>query len=243
MDALTGKRVALRACFYRFDSEAVRSGGSALTIVGGNEEVRRPFSGAGDMNVCSRVCKRRKGVSKNSGPVLNLFSPQYDLFQQSLPYRLSSLQNCLARFGDGFYFGRPRPASSIRDDVFDELRTNLQKSRLLPVMAATPEFVDKNPQAVIEYLRAWLDVGKQLKENPRKAQDVIYGFFTSKGYTMSRETLGKAMANVEVDVGFPSDVRPYLQPIAEGLLKEKKIGAIPDWNKALRTEFMAKARA
>jgi len=60
---------------------------------------------------------------------------------------------------------------------------------------------------------------------------------------MSRETLGKAMANVEVDVGFPSDVRPYLQPIAEGLLKEKKIGAIPDWNKALRTEFMAKARA
>jgi len=114
----------------------------------------------------------------------------------------------------------------------------------MPVfMAATPEFVDKNPQAVVEYLRAWLEVGKQLKENPRKAEDVIYGFFTSKGYTMSRETFGKAMANVEVDVGFPSDVRPYLQQIAEGLLKEKKISAIPDWNKALRTEFMTKARA
>jgi ABC-type nitrate/sulfonate/bicarbonate transport system substrate-binding protein len=113
----------------------------------------------------------------------------------------------------------------------------------MPVfMAATPEFVDKNPQAVIEYLRAWLDVGKELKQNPRKAGDVIYGFFTSKGYTMSRETFSKAMANVEVDVGFPTDVRPYLQQIAEGLLKEKKISAIPDWNKALRTEFMTKAR-
>jgi NitT/TauT family transport system substrate-binding protein len=113
----------------------------------------------------------------------------------------------------------------------------------MPVfMAATPEFVEKNPQAAIEYLRAWLDVGKELKQNPRKAGDVIYGFFTSKGYTMSRETFTKAMANVEVDVGFPSDVRPYLQQIAEGLLKEKKISAVPDWNKALRTEFMAKAR-
>jgi ABC-type nitrate/sulfonate/bicarbonate transport system substrate-binding protein len=113
----------------------------------------------------------------------------------------------------------------------------------MPVfMAATPEFVDKNPQAVVEYLRAWLDVGKELKQNPRKAGDVIYGFFTSKGYTMSRETFSKAMANVEVDVGFPADVRPYLQQIAEGLLKEKKISAVPDWNKALRTEFMAKAR-
>ena len=113
----------------------------------------------------------------------------------------------------------------------------------MPVfMAATPEFVDKNPQAVIEYLRAWLDVGKELKQNPAKATDVIYGFFTSKGYTMSRDTFSKAMANVEVDIGFPTDVRPYLQQIAEGLLKEKKISAIPDWNKALRTEFMTKAR-
>ena len=112
----------------------------------------------------------------------------------------------------------------------------------MPVfMAATPEFVEKNPQAVVEYLRAWLDVGKELKQNPPKTGDVIYGFFTSKGYTMSRETFNKAMANVEVDIGFPTDVRPYLQQIAEGLLKEKKISAIPDWNKALRPQFMEKA--
>ena len=113
----------------------------------------------------------------------------------------------------------------------------------MPVfMAATPEFVEKNPKAVIEYLKAWFDVSKDFKQNPGKVADVIYTFFTSKGYTMSRETFNKAMANVEVDVGFPNDVRPYLQQIAEGLLKEKKIGAIPDWNKTLRTEFMTKAR-
>jgi NitT/TauT family transport system substrate-binding protein len=113
----------------------------------------------------------------------------------------------------------------------------------LPVfMAATPEFIEKNPKAVIEYLKAWLDVSKDFKQNPGKVADVIYTFFTSKGYTMTRETFSKAMANVEVDVGFPGDVRPYLQQIAEGLLKEKKIGGIPDWSKALRAEFMAKAR-
>ena len=113
----------------------------------------------------------------------------------------------------------------------------------MPVfMAANPEFVEKNPQGVIEYLRAWLDVGKDFKQNPAKVSEVIYGFFTSKGYKMSRETFSKALANVEVEVGFPSDVRTYLQPIAEGLLKEKKISAIPDWNKALRPQFMEKAR-
>jgi len=113
----------------------------------------------------------------------------------------------------------------------------------MPVfMAATSDFVEKNPRMVIEYLRAWLDVGKEFKQNPAKVADVIYGFFTSKGYKMNRETFNKAMANVEVDVGFPTDVRPYLLQIAEGLLKEKKISAIPDWSKALRSQFMEKAR-
>ncbi len=113
----------------------------------------------------------------------------------------------------------------------------------MPVfMVATPEFVEKHPQVVVEYLKAWLDVGKDFKQNPGRVADVIYAFFTSKGYKMSRETLAKAIGNVEVDPGFPTDLRPYMQQIAEGLLKEKKISAIPDWRKALRVEFMEKAR-
>ena len=34
-----------------------------------------------------------------------------------------------------------------------------------------------------------------------------------------------------------------MQQHAEVLLREKKIAAIPDWKKALRTDFMDKARA
>ena len=32
------------------------------------------------MNICAGMGKRRKSIGKNSGPVLNLFSPQHDLF-------------------------------------------------------------------------------------------------------------------------------------------------------------------
>jgi ABC-type nitrate/sulfonate/bicarbonate transport system substrate-binding protein len=113
----------------------------------------------------------------------------------------------------------------------------------MPVfMAATPEFVDKNPDTVVAYLKAWLEAGKEFKQNPAKVADVIYAFYTDKGYKMSKETFQKAMARVEVDPGFP-DLKPYMQEQAELLLKDKKISAIPDWSKALRPEFMAKARA
>src|ERR1043165_7011408 len=36
----------------------------------------------------------------------------------------------------------------------------------MPVfMAATPEFVDKSPETVVAYLKAWLDVGRDFKES------------------------------------------------------------------------------
>ena len=114
----------------------------------------------------------------------------------------------------------------------------------MPVfMAATPEFVDKNHDTVVAYLKAWLDAGKDFKNNPTKVADVIYSFYTDKGYKMSKDTFQKAMSRVEVDPGFPSDLKPYMQEQAEILLKDKKIAAIPDWSKAPRPEFMEKARA
>jgi ABC-type nitrate/sulfonate/bicarbonate transport system substrate-binding protein len=110
-------------------------------------------------------------------------------------------------------------------------------------MAATPDFVQKSPETVVAYLKAWLDVAKDFKQNPKKVSDVIYSFFSSKGYTMSPETFAKALGRVDVDPGFPKDLEPYLKHHAEILLAEKKIAAMPDWKKALRPDFMDKARA
>ena len=114
----------------------------------------------------------------------------------------------------------------------------------MPVfMAATPDYVEKNGDAVVAYLKAWLDAAKEFKQNPDKVHEVIYGYYTSKGYKMSKEIFKTAIGRVEVDPGFPSDLEGYLANHAEILLKEKKIKRIPDWKKALRPEFMQKARA
>jgi NitT/TauT family transport system substrate-binding protein len=114
----------------------------------------------------------------------------------------------------------------------------------LPVfMAATPEFIEKSPQTVVAYLKAWLDVAKDFKEQPKKVAETIYSFYTSKGYTMARPTFEKALARVEVQPGWPADIQPYMQAQSEILLKEKKIKAIPDWSKTLRTDFFKQASA
>jgi sulfonate transport system substrate-binding protein len=111
----------------------------------------------------------------------------------------------------------------------------------LPVfMAATPEFVSQHPDAIVAYLKAWQQVSNDFKKTPDKVADVIYSFYTSKGYKMSRDTFRKALGAVEVNPGFP-DLKAYMEKHAESLLKEKKIKAVPDWSKAMRTDFMKKA--
>ena len=113
----------------------------------------------------------------------------------------------------------------------------------MPVfMAATAEMVEKRPDAIVAYLKAWLDAANDFKTNKKKVDDVIYSFYASKGYTMSPQTFATALSRVEVNPGFP-DLKSYMQRQAEILVANRTVRTIPDWSKALRPEFMEKAKA
>jgi NitT/TauT family transport system substrate-binding protein len=137
----------------------------------------------------------------------------------------------------------PYNSIAVAEGIGTSIMDYSSVDRIPVFMAATPEFVDKNPDTVIAYLKAWRDVARDFRDKPATVADVIYSFFTSKGYTMSRETFAAALGKVEVAPGFPSELTAGLQRDAEVLLREKKISAIPDWKKALRPDLWAKASA
>ncbi len=135
----------------------------------------------------------------------------------------------------------PYNAIAEADGIATTIMNYWDVDRMPVFMAATPEFVEKNPSAVVAYLKAWLAVADDFKNNKKKVSDSIYAFYTSKGYKMSPDTFARAVATIDVSPGFPPKVRDYMQEQAEVLLREKKIKEIPDWKKALRPEFMQKA--
>ena len=137
----------------------------------------------------------------------------------------------------------PYNAIAEADGLAVTLSEYSQFDKLPVFMAATPEFVQKSPETIVAYLKAWLEVAKDFKSQPDKVADTVYSFFESKGFKMSKDTFAKALARVEVQPGWPSDLVPYMQEQSEILLKENKIKAVPDWTKALRTEFLKQASA
>ena len=137
----------------------------------------------------------------------------------------------------------PYNAIAEADGIATTIMNYWDVDRMPVFMAATPEFLEKNPDAVVRYLRAWLDVAKDFKESPKKVSEVIYGFYTSKGYKMSPETFAKAVGTIDVAPQFPADVKGYMQGEAQTLIKAGRIKEMPDWPRALRPEFMQKARS
>jgi ABC-type nitrate/sulfonate/bicarbonate transport system substrate-binding protein len=148
----------------------------------------------------------------------------------------------VARTVDAMVNVEPYNAIAEADGIATTIMDYWSIDKMPVLMAATPEFVDRNPDTIVAYLKAWLEVARDFKDSPGIVADGIYAFYTSKGYAIPAETFRKALATIDVNPEFPPDLQPYLQAQAEILLKEKKIPAIPDWSKALRPELMERAR-
>jgi sulfonate transport system substrate-binding protein len=174
------------------------------------------------------------------GPANGLKKGEYQEVRMNVNDMVAAMA---AKTVDAMVNVEPYNAIAEADGIGNALMDLSSVDKVPVFMAATPDFVQKNPDAIVAYLRAWLDVARDFKDNPKKVSEVIYAFFTSKGYKMSLDTFTKALSKVDVDPGFPKDLDPYMRHHADVLLKEKKISAIPDWKKALRTDFMEKARA
>jgi NitT/TauT family transport system substrate-binding protein len=149
----------------------------------------------------------------------------------------------VAKTVDAMVNVEPYNAIAEADGIGNTLEEFYSFDKLPVFMAATPEYVEKNPDTVVNYLKAWLDVEKDFKNEPKKVADTIFGFYTSKGYKMSKDTFTAAIGRVEVGVGWPDDLEAYMTRQADELMKANKIKAMPDWGKAFRKDFLKKAMA
>jgi NitT/TauT family transport system substrate-binding protein len=134
----------------------------------------------------------------------------------------------------------PYNVIAVADGIGSDLLSFYQFDPMPVFMAATPELVDKHPDTIVAYLKAWLDAANDFKNDKKKVDDAIFAFYASKGYKMTPQVFSTALSRVDVHPGFP-DLKSYMQKQAEILIEAKRIKAAPDWNKVLRPDFMEKA--
>ncbi len=205
-----------------------------------------------DLNITKIEDLRGKRIANQTGSsvgndLVDIVLPHYGLNKGDYTEVRMDVNNMVAALAaktvDAMVNVEPYNVIAVADGIGADLGDFSSFDSMPVFMAATPDFVEKNPDAVVAYLKAWLDAANDFKNSPQKVNDVIYKFYADKGYKMSPQTFATAMSRVEVSPGFPDNLKPYMQQQAEILVKSNIIHAIPDWSAALRPEFMEKAKA
>ncbi len=202
-----------------------------------------------DLNITKVEQLRGKRIANLTGSsvgndLVDLVLPHFGLHKgdyQEIRMAVNDMVAALsAKTVDAMVNVEPYNVIAVADGVGSDLIDFSQFDPMPVFMAATPELVDKHPDLIVAYLKAWVDAANDFKNDAKKVDDVIYAFYASKGYKMSHDTFTTALSRVEVHPGFP-DLKAYMQKQAEILVEAKRIKTIPDWNKALRPDFMEKA--
>ncbi len=208
--------------------------------------------GRKDLNMKTVADLRGKKIANQTGSSIgNIFVDQiaakaglkkgdYEEIRMNVNDMVAAL---VAKTVDAMVNVEPYNAIAEADGIGNTLAEFYDFDKLPVFMAATPDFVDKNPDTVVNYLKGWLEAEKDFKNSPDKVSDSIYSFYTSKGYKLAKDTFNKALSRVEVGVGWPDDLESYMTAQCEVLVKAKKLKAVPDWNKAFRKDFLKKAMA
>jgi NitT/TauT family transport system substrate-binding protein len=205
-----------------------------------------------DLNITSVSGLKGKKVANQTGSsvgnvFVNTIAPDHGLKRgdfQEIKMNVNDMVAAMAaKTVDAMVNVEPYNSIAVADGIGTSILDFSKYDRMPVFMAATPDFIKQHPEAAVTYLKAWQDVADDFKKNPKKVADVIYSFFKSRGYTMSRDTFAKALGRVEVNPGFPKDLQPYMEKEAKVLLKAKRIKKIPDWKTALRPDLWAKAQS
>ena len=174
------------------------------------------------------------------GPALGLPKGSYRLVNQQPQDQVTGLAS-----GSVDAFAGPEPFLTVAEEQnIGRVLVRFGKYDLLPTcMVAATSFVEKHPDTVVAFLRSWLDGVDYWQKNPKGVVDSLLGMYKEAGYT------GLSPAMMEKMAGLPKvvpDITPemitYVKGQAEILRTAGQLKTMPNWDKSIRTDFLAKAR-
>lgn len=114
---------------------------------------------------------------------------------------------------------------------------------LSPIMLAVNRPVlQRKPDAVVAFLKGWLEVVRLIKEHPAQASQAIWKFYKAQGYDVPEPVFRSALSRIDFTPDYAPELKGYLTDQAKTLVENKQITHIPDWDKELLRQPLAQAR-
>jgi ABC-type nitrate/sulfonate/bicarbonate transport system substrate-binding protein len=143
---------------------------------------------------------------------------------------------------DAFVGTEPFPAVAEAKGIARPLVT-FEAFDLVPVMLAINRpILESRRNDVVAFMKGWLSAVDLMRNQPDRAAHIVAEVFKKKGNDLSEKVIKTALDRLGVDPNFRPALMPYLETQAEVLVKQHRISAVPDWNKALDRSILKDAR-
>ena len=111
------------------------------------------------------------------------------------------------------------------------------------ILAANKAVVEKNRDGMVGFVRGYLAAVKIFDDNRAEATKIVLESFTKKGFKVDENIIKTMLSKIDVNPEFKPELKKYMTEQSEVLVKQKKISAVPDWDKLLNQSLLKAARA
>lgn len=173
-------------------------------------------------------------------PAFGLKKGDYQIVNTKFQDQVAAL---VAGSVEAFAGVEPYPSVAVLDGI-GRVLVDYSKYDMLPVWLAINEPVlEKRPKDVLAFMKGWLMAVKIFKDDPKRAAEIVWKFYTSQGYTIKKEAIDSMMAKFDVNPNYVKGLKEYLDQQAGVLLKAGRIPKIPDWDKVLNHKMLDEAKS
>jgi ABC-type nitrate/sulfonate/bicarbonate transport system substrate-binding protein len=111
-------------------------------------------------------------------------------------------------------------------------------------LVLAPALIEKSPDTVKAFLKSWLDGVDYWRNHTAQVVDVLVQLSSSAGYAnVTREVAEAVVRQIKVEPEITPALAAHIKGEAERMKAANLIRALPDWNKVLRPDLLAQAKA
>ncbi len=176
---------------------------------------------------------------------LNKILPAYGLTQSDIHLVNTPFKDQVAALAAGSVdaFAGVEPFPSIAEvDHLGIVLVDYSRFDMLPVvLAARRPVVEREPEAVVAFLRGWLAAVKLFNDDRAKAVRVVTRIFKGQGFKISEKVIALMLSKLDVNPRYVPGIERYFENQSEIFIKEHKLAAMPQWNTLINRALLQKA--
>jgi len=121
--------------------------------------------------------------------------------------------------------------------------TNYSKYDIVPVILGTNHEVLASREAdLVKFMRGWVMAADIFRNDPKKSVSIVGDFFRGRGQKMKDDVFRLAMSRMDVTTEYRPELKKYMTDLGQVLVKQKRLSAVPDINRALDERILKKIR-